>query len=103
MASRLNQVPFVQDDDRWFSRVLNEPSDPFVLGRHADRKIDDENTNISAANAALGAHHAENLSRAGNFPSAAGSGGVDENELQAVAFIHYVDGIACRAREFAYN
>ena len=102
-ASRLNQVPFVQDDDGWFSRLLNQSGDPFVLGRYAHRQIDDENTNISAANAAFGTHYAENLSRAGNFPSAADSGSVDENELQAVAFVHYVDGVACCAGQLAYN
>src|SRR6185369_868322 len=103
LPSRLNQVPFVQDDDRRLSRVLNQSGDSFVLRCYAHRKIDNENTNISAANAALGTHHAENLSGAGNFSSASDSGGVDENKLKAVAFVNYVDGIACRARQFAYN
>ena len=58
---------------------------------------------IRAANAAFGTHYAENLSRAGNFPSAANSGSVDENELQAVAFVNYVDGVACCAGQLAYN
>src|SRR4030095_8251594 len=67
------------------------------------RQIDDENAKISAANAAFGTHHAENLSRAGNFPPAANSGSVDENELRANAFVHYVDGVACGAGQLAYN
>src|SRR5260370_11316781 len=102
-ASRLNQVPFIQDEDGRFSRLLNQSGDPFVLGRDTHRQIDDENAKISSANAAFGTHHAQNLSRAGNFPSPANSGGVDKNELQSVAFVHYVDGIACWAGEFANN
>jgi hypothetical protein len=82
---------------------LNQSSDPFVLGGYAYCEIDNDNTNISAANAAFGTHYTENLSRAGNFPSAANSGSVDENELQAVAFVHYVDGVACCTGQLAYN
>src|SRR5262249_16188575 len=102
-ASRFNQVPFVQDDDGCFASLLNLSGDPFVLCRNTHGKIDDENAKISPTNAAFGAHHAENLSRSENFPPSANSGSVDENELQAVAFISYVDGIACRAGQFAYN
>src|SRR4029077_3639635 len=102
-VSWLNQVPFVQNDDGCFSRLLNQSGDPFVLGRYAYCEIDNENTNISAANAALGTHYTENLSRTGNFSPPADSGSVDKNELQAVAFVHYVDRVACCAGQLAYN
>src|SRR5213076_1431946 len=102
-ASRFNQVPFVQNDYGWFSRLLNQSGNSFVLGRYAHCEIDNENTNISAANAAFGAHHAENLSRAGNFPTPADSGSVDKNELPAILLINYVDGVACCTGQFAHN
>src|SRR5262249_46218477 len=102
-ASRLNQVPFVQDDDGWLSRLLNQPGDAFVLGCHAHREIDNENANSSAANATFRAHHAEDLSRAGNLPTPADSSSVDENELPAIAFVNYIDGVACCAGQLAYN
>ena len=58
---------------------------------------------ISAANASFCAHHAENLNRTRMFSTPANSGGVDENELPAVALVNNVDGVARGSGQFAHN
>src|SRR5439155_24950438 len=39
-----DQIPLIQDDDRWFARLLNYSRNPFVLGGYAHREIDNEHT-----------------------------------------------------------
>ena len=82
---------------------MNQSRDPFVLSGYAHREIDNENTHIGAANAALCAHHAEHLHRTRMFATAADSRGIDENELSAIALVKNVNGIARRSRQLAHD
>ena len=100
---RSDQIPFVQNKNRTFALFLDYSGDPFVLGRHAHREIDNENTQISATNATLRTHDAENFDRGRMFSTPANSGGVDENKFPAIALVKNVNGITRRPRQFAHD
>src|ERR1700738_1044848 len=102
-ALRSDQVPFVQDYERSFSRLLHQPGNAFVLGGNAGRKIDNQHTEVGASNTSLGAHDTENFHRTGMLPAPTHSRRVDENKIPAVALARDIDGIARGSGEFAHD
>ena len=44
VSTRLRQIPFVQDDQRWLVRLLHERRDFLILRCHATRSIHNQNT-----------------------------------------------------------
>src|SRR5436853_7752433 len=102
-ARRSDQIPFVQDNDRRFSRLLDQTRNPFVLCSYAHREIDNENAEVSAANTSLCTHDAENFDRTRMFSTPANSRSVDENELPSMALVKNVNGIAGGSGQFTHN
>ena len=86
--------------DEELARVLRKSQKPVLL---VINKIDNENTQISAANAALCAHHAEHLHRTRMFATPADSRRVNENELSRVALVKNVNGVASRPGQLAHD
>src|SRR4029453_6138094 len=82
---------------------LKQAFDPFVLCCYAHCYIDNQDTEVGAANAPFRAHHAENFNRTGMFSASADSCGVDKEKFLTIVLVRNVDGVTCSSRQLAHN
>ena len=102
-AFRVVKIVFVSEDNAGFAFIEDDSSNAAILGGDASGPIDNQRTNVSAANAPLGAHHAEDFDRVVDLRATADARRVDQIKVLAPEFVGDVDGITGRARDVAYD
>ena len=97
----LNQVPFIQNNDGRFFRLLNKSSDFLILCGDPTGGIDDENIDIHAAYSFLRAHDAENFHRGVVSGSVADAGRIAEDVMLALILGRDINRVASGACDLA--
>ena len=100
LALGVEEVELVGDDEAGLFFLLNEAGDLAILSGDASGEIDDEETDVSAADRALAAHGGKDLYgvlHAGAFTEA---GGVDDVVLFIAPDVGDVDSITSGSRDF---